>query len=90
GLGGITLVFWPEILAFDWNRAGSKGLILAIAGTAISSMGNMASAWNQSKGLPVVQTNAISMGYGTGFLLLLILSRGAPINFDLSWSYVIS
>lgn len=90
GLAGITLVFLPEIVAFDWNRAGSKGLILAIAATAISSMGNMASAWNQSKGLPVVQTNAISMGYGTGFLLLVTLTGGTPINFDLSRTYVIS
>lgn len=90
GLIGITLVFLPEILAFDLTRAGSRGLVLAIFSTLISSLGNMASAWNQSKGLPVVQTNAISMTYGTLFLAAFALLHGVPIHFEASASYLIS
>jgi drug/metabolite transporter (DMT)-like permease len=90
GLIGIILVFWPEITGFDLSNSGSRGLLLAIISTAISSSGNITSAYNQSRGLPVVQTNAISMGYGTLILLVFGVLRGAHFGFDLSPAYVIS
>lgn len=91
GLGGITLVFWPEISAFDLARDSVRGLILALIGTGFASAGMLTSAWNQrQRGLPVFQTNAYGMLYGTGFITLLTLARGSPFAFDASPAYVFS
>lgn len=90
GLIGVTLVFWPEIIGFDLRKSGSRGLLLAIISTAISSSGNITSAYNQSRGLPIVQTNAISMAYGALLLLVFAVLRGAKFGFDPSPAYVLS
>ncbi len=90
GLVGITLVFWPEIIGFDLSKSGSRGLLLAIISTAISSAGNITSAYNQSRGLPVVQGNAISMAYGAILLLVFAIVRGTHFGFDPSPAYMIS
>ena len=91
GLAGITLVFWPEVAAFDLARAGVRGLGLALIGTASASAGMMTSAWNQMRrGLPVMPTNAYGMVYGALFLTVLSLLRGSPFVFDPAPAYAIS
>lgn len=91
GLGGITLVFWPEVAAFDLSRAGSLGLVLSLAGTASASLGMLTSAWNQRRrALPVIESNAFGMLYGCLFVTLLTLLRGSPFAFDPAWPYVLS
>ncbi|MFQ5773751.1 MAG: DMT family transporter [Kiloniellaceae bacterium] len=89
GLSGITLVFWPQIAAFDLSEQGTRGLVLSLAGTGFASLGMLTSAWNQRKrGLPVFQTNAYGMLYGTLALTSLSLARGSPFDFDPSPAYV--
>ena len=91
GLAGITLVFWPEIGAFDLAQEGPRGLMLTLIGTGFASAGMLTSAWNQGKrGLPVFQSNAYGMLYGTGFITLLTLARGSPFDFDPSPAYIVS
>ncbi len=91
GLAGITLVFWPEVAAFDLSRAGTLGLLLSLAGTASASLGMLTSAWNQSRRrLPVIESNAFGMLYGGFFVTLLTLLRGSPFAFDPAWPYVLS
>ncbi len=91
GLAGITLVFWPEVTAFDLSRAGTLGLLLSLAGTASASLGMLTSAWNQRRrALPVIETNAFGMLYGGLFVTLLTLLRGSPFAFDPAWPYVLS
>ena len=91
GLGGITLVFWPEVAAFDLSRAGTLGLVLSLAGTASASLGMLTSAWSQRRrALPVIQSNAYGMLYGGIFVTLLTLLRGSPFAFDPAWPYVLS
>lgn len=72
GLCGIALVFWPELSAFDLNRTGTLGLLLTLGGTLFAAVGMMTSGRNQKLGLPVMQTNAWGMIYGTGFLFLIV------------------
>jgi drug/metabolite transporter (DMT)-like permease len=88
GIAGLATVFWPEIQAFDLANQGTHGLMLSIAGTIIASIGNIASASIQRRGMPVVQANAYGMGYGAIFMLLLALTRGQPFIFDPSLMYV--
>ncbi len=91
GLTGITLVFWPEVAAFDLARAGVRGLGLTLIGTVSASAGMMTSAWNQKRrGLPVMPTNAYGMVYGVLFMTAVSLARGSPFVFDPSPGYVIS
>ncbi len=93
GLGGIVLVFWPEVSAFDASRQGTLGLILSLAGTAFASCGMLTSAWNQRRrGLPVMQTNAYGMLYGGLFVTGLTLWRGGGqvFTFDVSAPYILS
>ena len=91
GIGGMVLLFWPELVAFDLSREGSRGLILVLAGTSSAACGMLTSAWNQGKrGLPVMQTNAYGMIYGALFATLLVLLRGSRFDFDPSPDYVLS
>jgi drug/metabolite transporter (DMT)-like permease len=88
GLLGISLVFWPEIKAFDLADNGFLGLILALAATFMASLGNITSARNQKHGLPVLQTNAFGMAYGTVLMTLWVLLTGKEFTFVWSAEYV--
>lgn len=90
GLAGLVLVFWPELSQFNLNRERILGAGLAFAGSASASLGNIASARNQRAGLPVVQVNALGMGYGALFMALLVVLRGSPLRFEASAPYVLS
>lgn len=93
GLLGITLVFWHEIAA---SRAVSEqasqdvlnGLGIGLVATVFASLGNILSARNQARDLPVLQTNAFGMAYGTLIMLVYALVAGVPFVFDTSIEYV--
>lgn len=90
GLAGITLVFLPELSAFSLRDSGFLGLILTLAATLIASLGNVTAARNQRNGLPVVQTNALGMGYGALAMYIYALIRGVPFSFSFSSTYIVS
>jgi drug/metabolite transporter (DMT)-like permease len=88
GTGGLALVFWHDLAAFDLASPAIFGFGLALLGTMSASLGNVASARNQRAGIPVVQSNALGMAYGTAFTLAVIVLRGLPFAFDPSPAYV--
>jgi drug/metabolite transporter (DMT)-like permease len=88
GLAGLSLVFWPDLAAFDAGSAGLIGLGLSLIATAFASLGNVASARNQRAGIPVLQSNAIGMAYGALCTLIVTVLRGVPFVFDPSPLYV--
>lgn len=89
GIGGLVLVFWPEIAAFDLSSGGTRGLLLAIGGTASASCGMLTSAWNQRRrALPVFQSNAYGMLYGAAIMAAFCLLGGSRFGFDTSPFYV--
>ncbi len=90
GIVGIGLVFWPELSAFSLSDAGLTGFLLSVAATLLASFGNILSARNQRHGLPVVQTNAFGMGYGTLFMLAAALIARKPFTIDPSTAYLAS
>lgn len=87
GLSGLGLVFWPEIQNFNFDDTGARGLMLCILATAFASLGNMASARNQRRGLPILQTNAYGMMYGAMFMFIIALLMGSEFTFDPSLKY---
>jgi drug/metabolite transporter (DMT)-like permease len=90
GLLGITLVFWPEVASLQQNGGALKGLLLSLLGTFIASLGNMLSARNQQRRLPVIQSNAFGMAYGALILFLYALLRGVDLVYEMSLSYNLS
>lgn len=90
GFTGIALVFKNEILNFTFTSSNSYGFFLAMIGAFVASLGNITSARNQKKNLPVIQTNAIGMMYGAFFMLILIIFKETPFTFDFSLSYTLS
>jgi len=95
GLSGITLVFWQEIQAsrsVSVEASGNvlKGLGIGLIATLFASMGNILSARNQSHKLPVLQTNAYGMAYGTFIMLLFALVSGVTLEFEWTAPYIVS
>jgi len=94
GLSGITLVFWPELTAFEASRETLFAICLAIFATYLASLGNMGSVYTQRRRLPVVQTNALGMAYGAVITLAVAAGAAAAgqleFAFDASFPYVAS
>ncbi len=90
GLVGISLVFWPELGAFNLQDRGFVGLLLSLGGTFFASSGNILAARNQREGLPVVQTNAFGMGYGALLMIAFALVSGTPFRFEVTAPYISS
>jgi drug/metabolite transporter (DMT)-like permease len=90
GIAGISAIFWSEVAGIENDVASWKGLWLCLIATFSASLGNILSARNQKNNLPVVQTNAWGMAYGTLILAIYAISQGTSFNYDLSISYSIS
>ncbi len=90
GVAGIAAVFWSEIAAMQNSDSTWLGLWLCLLATYSASVGNILSARNQKNALPVVQTNAWGMAYGTVIMAVYALWQGTEINYDFSLSYNLS
>ena len=65
-------------------------MLLSLLGTFIASLGNMVSTRNQQANLPVVQTNAYGMAYGSAALAVIALIQGVPFNYEPTLAYTSS
>jgi len=90
GIGGLTLVFWPEFYTLGLHDESVYGLLLCVIATVLASLGNMISARNQQRGLPVLQVNAYGMAYGAAFMFLYAWWADLPFNWDSSAQYISS
>ncbi|MBL8676364.1 MAG: DMT family transporter [Alphaproteobacteria bacterium] len=90
GLLGILVIFWPSIVSFDLSSSGILGIMLSLLGAIFASFGNMISAYNQRRTIPVMESNAYGMGYGALWLLLMIFLSGDIFQFDMSVGYISS
>ncbi|MFL6699450.1 MAG: DMT family transporter [Vitreoscilla sp.] len=88
GLGGLLLMFWPELARHGASAGTWRGLGFALAGTLCFSAGNLLSARMQSLGETPALTNAWGMAVGTVALVTGCAAFGVAPAFDLSPSYV--
>jgi drug/metabolite transporter (DMT)-like permease len=88
GLGGLLLMFWPELARHGASADTWRGLAFALAGTLCFSCGNLLSARMQALGETPVLTNAWGMGVGTLVLVAGCALAGVPMAFDTSPTYV--
>jgi drug/metabolite transporter (DMT)-like permease len=88
GLIGIVTLFWPEISTISLSDTVFLGASLSLTGAFLASLGNIASKTYQSQGLPVLQSNAWGMLYGTLITAGVAWGRGTPFNFEFTASYI--
>lgn len=90
GVAGIVTLFAPQVSELTLSDSVLYGCMLAGLAAMIASFGNMVSQSAQKGGLPVVQSNAWGMFYGTIITALIALYRGDDFVFDWSAGYVAS
>lgn len=88
GVAGIFTLFAPQISEFTFSDTVFYGSMLAVSGALIASFGNMVSQAAQKGGLPVLQSNAWGMLYGTVITGLISVFQGHEFVFDWSAGYL--
>ena len=87
GFLGLALLFWDD-LAIGTNTDTLIGVAWATLGTALFSLGNMASRKNSALGVTPVVANAWGMGLGALLLLALATMRNTPIPIPTDTTYI--
>lgn len=90
GVGGVALLFWPELARFEGGAKEATGLILATASTFLASIGNLIAAHNHKLGLPIRASTGFSMLYGALMVALWTAVSGVPWTFLATPAYLLS
>lgn len=88
GVVGVALIFWPELRGLQVDSLRALGIGLGLCAAVSASLGNIVSARNQRAKLPVIQTNAYGMLYGSLATLAFAVLRGTQFSFELSAGYL--
>ncbi len=80
GIGGIALMFWPELGAGASNDKALLGMVIVLIATYLASVGNTIAAGRSASKLPVLSMSAWGMLYGTGFLTAAAVCNYNPRN----------
>ena len=87
GIAGIAAIFWSEISGVGDNADTWRGLWMCLLATWFASLGNIISARNQRDAMPVIETNAWGMAYGSLIMTIYALFSGVPFNYDPTLAY---
>lgn len=79
--------FWHDLASFSATR-GLIGLLIAIAGAYLASVGNVVGSRNAQKGVPVTQANGFGMAYGGLLTLFIHFVTGGTLTIDWSIGYL--
>jgi drug/metabolite transporter (DMT)-like permease len=90
GMAGITLVFWPAFTDLRGDRDTAVGALFTAVAVIVSALGSMVAHRNQQAKLPLWQTMAWAMLYGSLFSLAVTLATGKPLAFEPTLPYVLS
>ncbi len=90
GMAGLVLLFWPDMAATDFSGPIFVGMLLSFAATYLASLGNILSVRNQRYKLPIIQTNAFGMAYGSACMALIVLVRGTSVTIEMTAPYLVS
>ena len=90
GVGGVVLLFLPEIVAAGGGGNAAKGVALGLGSALIATGGNLVSMQMHRRGLPIFETTAWGMAYGAALVALIATLLGVPWTFDLRAPYLAS
>jgi drug/metabolite transporter (DMT)-like permease len=88
GVGGVALLFLPELIAVQGGGGAAKGTVFALLSALISCAGSMFAVRNQNAGIPVLTGTAWGMAYGAAAAALATAAQGVPWSFDPRPAYV--
>jgi drug/metabolite transporter (DMT)-like permease len=90
GVGGVVLLFLPELLAARNGGNAAAGIAFGVASALIATGGNLVSMQMQRRELPIFETTAWGMAYGAAISALVAMILGAEWTFDARLPYVLS
>ena len=90
GISGTLMIFNHELQNAEQIALGYKALMFCLGSIVLASLGNILSKYNQSRRLPVIQTNAFSMTYGSLVMMLMVPLSGSSFSFEVSFPYIAS
>ncbi len=90
GAVGIILIFKDELTTFSLSDQNFVAFLLALGSVVLASTGNILSAFNQKQKIPVIQTNAFGMLYGSVLVMSIGLLTGKNFTIDMNFSYISS
>lgn len=90
GIGGIVMIFWPEVSSLSLANQTVIGIGLVLIGTIIASLGNMCAVLNTRRELPVIAVNAHAMAFASILALLISAAIGRQFAFSATTGYVAS
>ena len=90
GMFGIALVFWPEFAKLQGDRDTALGALHTIIAVVVSAFGAIVAQRNQRAQLPLWQSMAWGMLYGSLFSLAVTLAAGESLDFEPTMPYVLS
>ena len=90
GFVGTSLLFYQDLAGIDGADLPMVSLIICFSSVIIASLGNITSAANQQKGIPVIQANAFGMLYGGVLMTIVGLVTNTTVGFDTSVPYLLS
>jgi drug/metabolite transporter (DMT)-like permease len=90
GIAGTFLIFNHELQNSAQIAIGVQALLFCFGSIVLASLGSILSKYNQSRKLPVIQTNAFGMTYGSLAMLMVVPLSGRSFSFDVSFPYIAS
>jgi len=88
GVGGVALLFLPELAAAQYGGEAALGIAFALGSALLSCLGNMVAVRNHKAGIPILTGIAWGMAYGAAAAALAAAAQGVPWTFDLRPAYV--
>jgi len=90
GIAGTLLIFSHELQNSEQLIIGYHAFLFCFGSIVLASLGNILSKYNQMRKLPVIQTNAFSMTYGSLAMMFMVLLSGKSFTFEASIPYISS
>ena len=88
GIAGIVLVFWPQFGQIQGGGDTALGAFFTVLAVVTSTVGSLVAQRNYQTQMPLWQTMAWSMLYGSLFSLAWLLALGKPLGFDATVGYI--
>jgi len=90
GTLGLIIIFYDEIMTFEFSSGTSYGIFLGIIATYFASLGNLISAHTSKIKLEVIPVTGLGMFYGSISLVIYLILMGNSFSFEVSHQYIFS
>jgi drug/metabolite transporter (DMT)-like permease len=90
GTLGLIIIFYDEIISFEFSSGTSYGIFLGITATYFASLGNLISAHTSKIKLEVIPVTGLGMFYGSISLVIYLILMGNSFSFEVSHQYIFS